>query len=171
VSAAPDVGLTRDEVAEVLHRHRRALEGLGVTLLRNVAAAQDAVQDAIEAILKVRTEFASEAGLLAYARKSVVNRCHSANRRASVANRYLGRFLDPPAPAADEAILLADEHQRLLRCFYRLPQRQRESLALRHFADLDDREIADVLQITRVAVRSNISRGLAALRRLLEEEQ
>jgi RNA polymerase sigma factor (sigma-70 family) len=101
----------------------------------------------------------------------VINRCHSVNRRASVAARHLGRFLDRPAPGADENLLLAEEHARLLRCFDRLPQRQRESLALRHFAQLPDSEIAKVLGISPVSVRSNVRRGLASLRRLLEEEQ
>ncbi|MEI2713554.1 MAG: sigma-70 family RNA polymerase sigma factor [Nocardioides sp.] len=49
-----------------------------------------------------------------------------------------------------------------------LPRRQREVLALRYYLDLSEAEIADTLGISRGAVKSHASRGVAALRPLLE---
>jgi RNA polymerase sigma factor (sigma-70 family) len=45
-----------------------------------------------------------------------------------------------------------------------LSQRQREVLVLRYYLDLSEADIADTLHISRGAVKSHSSRGLAALR-------
>ena len=46
-----------------------------------------------------------------------------------------------------------------------LPARQRETLALRYFGDLTDRQIARVLRISAGTAKTHVHRGLAALRR------
>jgi RNA polymerase sigma factor (sigma-70 family) len=162
--------LSADEVALILHQRRRSLEGLAVSLLRNATTAQDAVQDAIESALRVARRFECERVLLAYTKSAVVNRCRSLLRREGVARRYLGRLgRDPDCPPADEGLLLAEEHRQILGLFYRLPTKQRETLALRHFSRLNDAEIAEVLDVSVATVRSNVSRGLARLTQLLQE--
>ena len=50
-----------------------------------------------------------------------------------------------------------------------LPDRQREVLVLRYYLDLSEAAIADTLGISRGAVKSHASRGLAALRTALED--
>ncbi|MGO8886472.1 MAG: sigma factor-like helix-turn-helix DNA-binding protein [Streptosporangiaceae bacterium] len=52
-----------------------------------------------------------------------------------------------------------------------LPPRQREVLILRYYCDLDVAEIAATLQIGPSAVRSTLSRGLAALAVAVGEDQ
>ena len=49
-----------------------------------------------------------------------------------------------------------------------LPTRQREALVLRYYLDLSESEIADVMGISRGAVKSHAARGIAALRTTLE---
>ena len=51
----------------------------------------------------------------------------------------------------------------------RLPARQREALVLRYYADLSEAEIAEAMRISRGAVKSHASRGMAALRETLEQ--
>ena len=51
-----------------------------------------------------------------------------------------------------------------------LPRRQREVIVLRYYCDLDAGEIAAVLRIGPSAVRSTMSRGLAALALAMGEE-
>ena len=50
-----------------------------------------------------------------------------------------------------------------------LPDRQREVLALRYYLDLSEADIAATLGISRGAVKSHASRGVAALRTLMED--
>jgi RNA polymerase sigma factor (sigma-70 family) len=166
---APPAALPIDAAVAALHAQRRALLGIAISLVRDVALAQDVVQDTVEAILRRRPSFADEAAALAYARVAVANRCRSVLRRQGTARRHLGRFLERGAPPADERVLLAEEHAHLLAQFYRLPPRQREALALRYFAGLDDAESADAMSVSIATVRSSRSRGLATLTRLLKE--
>jgi RNA polymerase sigma factor (sigma-70 family) len=51
-----------------------------------------------------------------------------------------------------------------------LPDRQRQAIVLRYYADLSEAEIADAMQISRGAVKSHTARGMAALRAALEQE-
>jgi RNA polymerase sigma factor (sigma-70 family) len=50
-----------------------------------------------------------------------------------------------------------------------LPRRQREALVLRYYADLSEAEIAEAMKISKGAVKSHTSRGMAALRANLEQ--
>jgi RNA polymerase sigma factor (sigma-70 family) len=163
--------VTLDEsLAGLLHRHRSALQGLAMTLLRDASAAQDAVSDAIEAILRRDPRLVDDAAALAYARAAVVNRARSMLRRQVTARRVLGRLVvGASAPAADERLLLADEHRRVLVLFDNLPSRQREVLTLRYFVGLTDPEIAQTLSLAPSTVRAAASRGLATLTRLIKE--
>ena len=51
-----------------------------------------------------------------------------------------------------------------------LPRRQREALVLRYYADLSEAQTAHAMGISTSAVKSHATRGMAALRHLLEEE-
>jgi RNA polymerase sigma factor (sigma-70 family) len=50
------------------------------------------------------------------------------------------------------------------------PDRQREALVLRYYADLSEAEIATAMKISRGAVKSHTARGMAALRAALEQQ-
>jgi len=50
-----------------------------------------------------------------------------------------------------------------------LPERQREVLALRYYLDLSEADIAATLGISCGAVKSHASRGVAALRSIMED--
>jgi RNA polymerase sigma factor (sigma-70 family) len=51
-----------------------------------------------------------------------------------------------------------------------LPRRQRQVVALRYLAGLDEREVADALGVSSSSVKTHNRRGLAALRVQLREE-
>jgi RNA polymerase sigma factor (sigma-70 family) len=51
-----------------------------------------------------------------------------------------------------------------------LPDRQREAIVLRYYADLSEAEIAATMGISRGAVKSHTARGMTALRAALEQE-
>jgi len=53
----------------------------------------------------------------------------------------------------------------------RLPARQREALVLRYFADMSEQQTAQAMGVSRGTVKSTTARALAALDRMLREEQ
>ena len=78
---------------------------------------------------------------------------------------------DPPGESAEAVALISEEHRQVLTAMRRLPARQREVLVLRFYLDLDEEEIAASMRISRGTVKSTTSRALAALGRILGEQQ
>ena len=105
---------------------------------------------------------------LAYLRQSVVNRSRSALRHRKVTEKHAPRPM-PDAPSAEDGAMGALEHEAVIKALRGLPERQREVLVLRYYADLSEADIADTIGISRGAVKSHASRGLAAVRTTLEQ--
>ena len=71
-------------------------------------------------------------------------------------------------PAPSDVVAVPDESRSLdpflLRQLWRLPQRQREVVALRVLADLDGQQTAEALGMAEGTVGAHLSRALASLR-------
>lgn len=156
-----------DAVTHLYAAHYRSLVRLAALLLRDTAVAEEVVQDSFIAMHGAWRRLADPDKALAYLRRSVVNRSRSALRHRSVVQRH-APAPDPHAASAEHGAMLALEHAEVMTALRRLPQRQREVLVLRYYADLSEAGIADALDISRGAVKSHASRGMAALREHLE---
>lgn len=156
-----------EAVTHLYAAHYRSLVRLAALLLRDAAVAEEVVQDSFVAMHGGWRRLSDPDKALAYLRQSVVNRSRSALRHRSVVERHPTAAL-PFGASAEHGAMVAMEHQEVLAALRRLPQRQREVLVLRYFADLSEADIADALGISRGAVKSHASRGMAALRESLE---
>jgi RNA polymerase sigma factor (sigma-70 family) len=76
----------------------------------------------------------------------------------------------PDMPSAEHGAFLLLERSAVIAALRDLPTRQREAIVLRYYADLSEAEIAATMGISRGAVKSHTSRGMAALRAVLEQE-
>ncbi|MEV3987310.1 SigE family RNA polymerase sigma factor [Streptomyces sp. NPDC049837] len=155
-------------VTDLYHAHRLGMVRLAVLLVDDLATAEDVVQDAFTALYRRHGEHISEVdNALGYLRTAVVNTSRSVLRR-----RRTVRAWTPPAPAdvpsAEEHVVLDEAHREVLAALGRLTPRRRQVLVLRYWADLSEAEIAETLGISRGAVKSNASRALDALERILE---
>jgi RNA polymerase sigma-70 factor (sigma-E family) len=155
-------------VEQLYATHYRRLVRLSVLLVRDPETAEEVVQDSFVAMHGTwRTLREPEKGL-AYLRQTVVNRSRSVLRRRGVRARYV-----PPVgrdhPGADEDVMVSERRSAVLEAMRALPDRQREVLALRYYLDLSEADIASTLGISRGAVKSHASRGVAALRSLMED--
>jgi RNA polymerase sigma-70 factor (sigma-E family) len=156
-----------EAVTQLYAAHYRSLVRLGALLLRDTAVAEEVVQDAFVAMHGAWRRLQDPDRALAYLRQSVVNGARSSLRRREVATRLAPR----PAPdeaSAEHGAMVALEHEEVLAALRTLPVRQREVLVLRYYVDLSEADIADALGISRGAVKSHASRGMAALRTALE---
>ena len=162
-----------DTAVESLYAsHYRQLVRLSVLLVRDVETAEEVVQDSFVAMHgRWRTLKEPEKGL-AYLRQTVVNRSRSVLRHRGVQARHADaeRPVVRDLPGADEAALVTERRGTLLDALRTLTDRQREVLALRYYLDLSEAEIASTLGISRGAVKSHASRGVAALRTLMEDD-
>src|SRR5712691_4996986 len=71
---------------------------------------------------------------------------------------------------AEHGALVLLERSAVVAALRGLPDRQREAIVLRYYADLSEAEIATAMGISRGAVKSHTARGMAALRAALEQE-
>jgi RNA polymerase sigma-70 factor (sigma-E family) len=162
-----------DEALVALYTtHYRSLVRLSTLLLRDQAAAEDVVQDAFVAMHGSWRRLRDTDKAVAYLRQTVVNRSRSRMRHLKVADRKAPSLLPADAaasmPSAEYGALAALDRVTVMRALRALPQRQREVLVLRYYADLTEAQIADAMGISTGAVKSHASRGMGALRQRLE---
>lgn len=155
-------------VEELYAGHYRQLVRLAVLLVRDVETAEEVVQDSFVAMHGRWRRLHEPEKALAYLRQTVVNRSRSVLRHRAVEARHPDPFRTNH-PGADEHAVATARRTEVLDALRMLPARQREVLALRYYLDLSEAQIAEMLGISRGAVKSHASRGAASLRHLLED--
>jgi RNA polymerase sigma-70 factor (sigma-E family) len=160
---------TADQAVTVLHAaHYRSLVRTAALLLRRTDLAEEVVQDAFVGLHRRWGRLRDPEQAAAYLRQSTVNGARSVGRRAATATRKQPVLEAAPSSVPDPAAAVA-ERDAVLRALATLPERQREVLVLRYYADLSEAAIADALGISAGTVKAHASRGLAALRPTLEQ--
>jgi RNA polymerase sigma-70 factor (sigma-E family) len=155
-------------VAALYESHALALIRLAYLMLGDRHAAEDVVQDAFSALYRAWHRLRDHRNLPGYVRACVVNGCRSAHRRA---RRVPVPLAAPDAASAESEALAGEEQRATIAAVNRLPPRQREAIVLRFYAGLPEREVALAMGVSRGTVKSTTARALAALGRILREEQ
>ena len=166
--AGPDA---EHAITALYEAHAIGLIRLAVVMLGNRQGAEDVVQEAFCGLYRRWAQLAEPDRALFYVRASVLNGCRSELRARLRNARRIASALPGSVASAEDLALIADEHREVLAAMRRLPERQREALVLRYFADLGAPEIALSMGITEGTVKSTTSRALAALARLLGESR
>jgi RNA polymerase sigma-70 factor (sigma-E family) len=165
VVASADVATA---VSVLYLEHALGLTRLAFLVLGDRFAAEDVVQEAFCGLYGAWDRLSSHDNMVGYLRVSVLNGCRSAIRRS---RRSPEPLAVPPAASAETAAMSAEERRAAVAAVRRLPPRQREALILRYFADLPVNEIAQAMGVSAGTVKSTTARGLAALSRMLREEE
>lgn len=128
--------------------------------LLGAADPEDVVQEAFAKVYAARHRLDDQARAVPYLNRVVVNEVRDRHRRSSVARRAAHLLADPDhgLPAFD-----IGDRSAVLAELRALPPRQREALVLRYWLDLPLVSIADAMGVREGTVKSQISRGLAAL--------
>jgi RNA polymerase sigma factor (sigma-70 family) len=126
------------------------------------------VQDAFLGLYRHWGRLSDQANALAYVRSAVLNRCRNDLRQRGRSRRE--ELAAPAGESAEAAVLIGEEHQRVLAAIRLLPDRQREALVLRFYLDMSEEEAARAMGISRGTVKSATHRAVAALGRMLKEE-
>lgn len=163
-TAALSRDLSSDEAVSALYSvHYVALVRLATMLLHDQGRAEEIVQDAFVSVHGRWRRLRAPDKAVAYLRTAVVNRARSELRHRKVVARH-----EPQPPgttaSAESHVLARAQREAMLAALDELSDRQREVLILRYYLDLSESEIAATLRISRGAVKSHSSRGIAALR-------
>jgi RNA polymerase sigma-70 factor (sigma-E family) len=167
-AAGPEWNADR-AVTELYSEHYRALVRLAAMLVRDTQTAEEVVQDAFVAMHGGWQRLRDNDKALAYLRQAVVNRSRSVLRHRTVIDKNMQKA-PPDMPSAEHGALVLLERHAVVAALRALPDRQREAIVLRYYADLSEAEIAASMGISRGAVKSHTFRGMTALRAALEEE-
>ena len=157
-------------VTEIYQTQYKSLVRLALLLVHDVPTAEEVVQEAFEAMHTASRRLRDTEKALSYLRQTVVNRARSVLRHRTVVDKNAPKPA-PDEPSAEHGALAAIERNEVIAALRALPDRQREALVLRYYADLSEADIAATMGISRGAVKSHTARGMAALRSLLEQEK
>ncbi|MFF9338968.1 MULTISPECIES: SigE family RNA polymerase sigma factor [unclassified Streptomyces] len=160
-------GTTVDHLTETYRAHYRSLLGLAALLLDDTASCEDVVQEAFIRVHSARRRVRDPEKTLAYLRQTVVNLSRSALRRRILGLKLLSKPM-PDMASAEEGAYDQLERDDLIKAMKGLQRRQREVLVLRYFADMTEAQVAETLGISLGSVKAYGSRGIAALRVVME---
>ncbi|WSL84624.1 SigE family RNA polymerase sigma factor [Streptomyces sp. NBC_01724] len=162
-------GTTVDHLTETYRAHYRSLLGLAALLLDDTASCEDVVQEAFIRVHSARNRVREPEKTLAYLRQTVVNLSRSALRRRILGLKLLSKPM-PDMASAEEGAYDQLERDALIKAMRGLQRRQREVLVLRYFADMTEAQVAETLGISLGSVKAYGSRGIAALRAVMEAQ-
>ena len=130
-------------------------------LAGDLSAAHDLLQTAYERTWR-HWHTASAGDPTAYARRALANAATDSWRR----RRRLARLPDRRAASFQNSDALAaiEVHDELITALLALPVRQRTVVVLRYWEDLSEAAVAEAMSCSVGTVKSQASRGLAALR-------
>jgi RNA polymerase sigma-70 factor (sigma-E family) len=156
-------------LTEIYLDEYRSLVRLAVLLLHDVPSAEEVVQEAFIAMHTGWRRLRDTEKALSYLRQAVVNRSRSVLRHRTVVDRNAPKHV-PDEPSAESGAITLLERSAVISALRGLPDRQREAIVLRYYADLSEADIAATMGISRGAVKSHTARGMAALKSVLELE-
>ena len=142
---------------DLFRREYEPMVRLARGLVDTTEAAEEIVQEAFAKVLD-RWSRLDQPG--AYLRTTVVNGARSELRKRQVRRRIGLRPLLPPDPQEQDYLLDALDH---------LSNRHRTVLILKFYADMTEKEIAQAMGVRPGTVKSATSRGLAELRKVIEQ--
>lgn len=169
VTETPAPPGAESQVTALYQQHAAGLVRLAMLMLGDQPAAEDVVQEAFLGLYRRWEALCDPARAVAYARSSVLNGCRDVLRKRS--RRVPAALAEPSAASAEAHVLLAEEHREVLAALRRLPGRQREAVVLRYCLGLPEDEVAQAMNVSRGTVKSTSHRGLAALAKILKEDQ
>jgi RNA polymerase sigma-70 factor (sigma-E family) len=156
-------------VTELYSVQYKALVRLAAMLVRDTSTAEEVVQEAFIAMHDGWHRLKDAEKALAYLRQAVVNRSRSVLRHRMVVEKNAPKPA-PDMPSAEHGAMALLERSAVIAALRGLPERQREAIVLRYYADLSEAEIAAAMRISRGAVKSHTARAMAALKAVLEQD-
>jgi RNA polymerase sigma-70 factor (sigma-E family) len=169
-----EVAFERDRTTARLARlyatHAPRAGRLAYLLTADPALAEDLAQEAFTRLITRLSALRSPDAVDAYLRRSVLNLARKHWRRLRRERAYLLRE-GPAIVRGTTAPPDLGQRDVLWRALDRLPYRQRAALVLRFFEDLSERQTARAMGCAVGTVKSQVSRGLHALRREIRGEE
>jgi len=164
----PDSEQREERLNRMVLLHEKYLLRLCCLYLRDVALAQDAVQECFLKAYRSLDRFRGESSEKTWLTKIAVNVCRDLSKsswlrhvdfRVSLEDLQLSS----PPPSA--------EHAALTEAIMNLPRKYREAVLLHYYEGYSVKETAEILRITSPAVTARLTRAREKLRIALEGDE
>jgi RNA polymerase sigma-70 factor (ECF subfamily) len=156
----------------LIERHIDRAFGLALRILNNRTDADDVVQDTLLKVWMNRRQWEpGRAKFSTWLYRVVANRCIDLLRKPR--SEDIAAIPEPAdqTPSAIASLQQSEVTSLLERAMNRLPEQQRVALILSYHENLNNTDIADVMQTTVAAVESLLKRGRQRLRELLRHSE
>jgi len=139
------------------------LHAVAHRILRDIALAEDATQQALLAIWRDLPQLRDPARFEAWSYRLLVRACYAEGRRTRRSGPNL-RLLPADEPVAADQLSSVVDRDQLQRGFRRLSIDHRAVVVMHHYLDLTLAEIADSLDVPEGTVRSRLHYAMRGLR-------
>jgi RNA polymerase sigma-70 factor (ECF subfamily) len=158
---------TGDGFECLVEQHQQMVQRVAYRLLGRIEDAQDAAQEVFLRLFRNRDRLGA-ADPKAWLYRVTVNVCNDHYRR-----RRPFALMDQPDPVPDpERLLSIEERKRLLKDgIATLPERERTAIVLRDIEGLSTAQVAAILGVEEVTVRSQTSSGRLKLAKYVRSRQ
>ena len=152
---------------ELYDAYCQSMFNTAFNMVKDDALAQDLMHEAFLKAFKKINSFTGEATFGSWLKRIVINQCLDWMKRKKVETVELKDYMDP---VADEGAWHVDPEislNEIVRCIEELPLKCKNVVKLYLLEGYDHQEVAQILEISEVASRSQLSRGKSRLKELL----
>lgn len=153
--------LTQQQRTQVVERWGDMVYRLALARTANVSDAEDVFQEVFLRYFRHEDRFANDEHRKAWLIRCTVNRCKSL-----LSSPWRKRIV--PLETAEE-VGVEDDYREIYAAVLSLPAKYRSVIHLHYFEGLSVAEMAQTLNVPEGTVKSQLSRGRALLREILQE--
>ena len=175
----------RDLFAQIVSRQQRRASRIAWHYLRDVADADEAVQDAfVKAYTHIKS-FQRNLSFEVWLTRILINGCLDRQKARTRRSRWMMPVADAgrrdqdtieratrPSDRSPEAQLIAREwREQVMAAVHKLPDRQRLVFMLCHYSDHSTRDVAEMTGLNESTVRVHLFRAIRKLRTAMEGQR
>lgn len=156
-----------------MRRHQEIAYRAAYLILRDAAAAEDVVQEAMVKAYRAMGRFREGGAFRPWLLKIVSNEALGAARSRKRLDRAIERASGEPAqgfPGIDETVISRERAALIWSAMQSLGEKERVVVYLRYFLNLPERELADYLGCPPGTVKSRLHRALRHLRSIIASD-
>ena len=157
----------REQLNRMMLQYEKDMLKVCFVYLGDLSLAQDALQESFLKAYRCFDSYRGEAAEKTWLTRIVINTCKDLRRSAWFRHRRKEISLD----SLPVSVPLPDEvHMDLMAAFMKLPVRNREVILLKYQQGLNNREIAQLLRLSPMAVTKRMQQAYGQLKLTLEGE-
>ena len=163
----------REQLAELLQRHRQSLMTRCYLYLHNQQDAEDAVQETELRVFRAIHGFRQESSFRTWLSAIADRQCHDLARRRArhVLSDHIRELIEIHEEGLRATVDTAEGRDLVRRIMSQMPRRERDILMLRFYVDLPLQDMADSLGIGLSAAKMRLYRALDLFAARMESEQ